>query len=87
MSRQQPATREEVIAKYVGEKVSFEHWAREVLDRRTWNGVRHIKITRSTCRLVDGVPVVRYRGDDYELKATRVNLDDDRFIVALASIK
>ena len=81
------ATREQVINKYVGEKVSFEHWAREVADKRTWNGVRHIKVTHSKCRLVDGIPTVTYRGEDFELKAHVYPGSNGRDFICLPTIK
>lgn len=82
----QPATTNEVIENYAGKRVRFEHWVRETYFPRSRAGVRHRTKTTATCRVVDGKPVVRYLGDDYELKAEKFQTDSGYEFIACATI-
>lgn len=61
-----PATREELL-KLVGRRFGFETYVREVSDRRTSTGVRHITRSRSKIQDIGGVPMVRRLGEMCEL--------------------
>lgn len=84
---ERPATNQEIIHHFrAHRRVSFDHWARECLDRRTEHGVRHKTRGNSTLRVRDGVPMVRHLGEDYPLKATHYTLPSGRTFVASATI-
>ena len=80
------ATRQEIVSYYGNRKVQFEHWTREIYDPRTETGVRHKTLTTAKCRVIDGVPTVRYLGDDYELKARRYTMETGRTFIATPTI-
>lgn len=71
-----PATRQEILAYCEGRRQSFGTYIREVADRRTHNGVRHISRAKSTVRNVNGAPIVRRNGEDFELFGKIITFDD-----------
>lgn len=71
-----PATRQEILAYCEGRRQTFETYIREVSDRRTENGVRHIRRATSIVKNIDGVPTVSRLGEDYELFGKIITFDD-----------
>ena len=86
MMDRRPATYQEILNYYGGRRTQFETYAREVSDHRTEHGVRHIRRATAMVHDVNGVPVVRRHGHEFELFATFFTPDIGRPFIACPTI-